>query len=214
MNPAMTPMSSFLSGITDFIALHPHAAVWAVFLLAFSEAIPIVGTVVPGSTLVVAVSALALDAKISAWLLVAAATLGAILGDGAAFWLGLTCHRQILTRWPLNRFPGLIARSQGFFDRYGGASVFMARFTAVVRAFVPLIAGIVQMPARQFYAANILSALVWAPAHVFPGVIFGFLVHEAGIRREHIFLLAIAAMIAVIAIERLVAYWLKRRTEN
>jgi len=207
-------MTSFFSAVTDFITLHPHAAVWAVFLLAFSEAIPIVGTVVPGSTLVVAVSALALDAKISAWLLVAAATLGAILGDGAAFWLGLTCHRQILTRWPLNRFPGLIARSQGFFDRYGGASVFMARFTAVVRAFVPLIAGIVQMPARQFYAANILSALVWAPAHVFPGVIFGFLVHEAGIRREHIFLLAIAAMIAVIAIERLVAYWLKRRTEN
>ena len=214
MNPAMTPMSSFLSGITDFIALHPHAAVWAVFLFAFSEAIPIVGTVVPGSTLVVAVSALAIEAHINAWLLLVAATLGAILGDGASFWLGLSCHRQILERWPLNQFPGLIARSQAFFDRYGGASVFLARFTAVVRAFVPLIAGIVQMPARQFYVANVLSALVWAPAHVFPGVVFGFLVRIAGARREHIFLLAIAAMIVVIAIERLVSYWLRRRREG
>src|SRR5579872_1348790 len=107
-------MHSFLSAVTDFIAMHPHAAAWAVFLLAFSEAIPIVGTVVPGSTLVVAVSALALDAQISAWVLVAAATLGAILGDGAAFWLGLSCHRQVLDRWPLNRFPRVIATSQTF----------------------------------------------------------------------------------------------------
>jgi membrane protein DedA with SNARE-associated domain len=207
-------MTSFFTAVTDFITLHPNAAVFAVFLLAFSEAIPIVGTVVPGSTLVVAVSALAIEGEISAWLLVAAATLGAIMGDGAAFWLGLSCHQQILTRWPLNKFPRLIANSQFFFDRYGAASVFLARFTAVVRAFVPLIAGIVQMPARQFYAANILSALIWAPAHVFPGVIFGSLVHEAGFRREHIFWLAIAAMILVIAVERLVAYWFKRRREE
>ena len=65
------------------------------------------------------------------------------LGDGAAFYVGLTCHKQILERWPLKAFPRLIATSQAFFDRYGAASVFLARFTAVVRAFVPLIAGIV-----------------------------------------------------------------------
>lgn len=207
-------MHHFLSAVTDFIALHPDLAAAAVFLLAFSEAIPVIGTVVPGSTLVVAVSALAIDAHISAWVLVAAATLGAILGDGAAYWLGLSCHRQILERWPLNRFPRLVATSQTFFDRYGGASVFLARFTAVVRAFVPLIAGIVQMPARQFYTANVLSAVVWAPAHVLPGVAFGFLARHAGAHREYIFILAIAAMIVVIAIERLTSYWLRRRREH
>ncbi|HLH95558.1 MAG TPA: DedA family protein [Xanthobacteraceae bacterium] len=207
-------MHSFLSEVTDLIALHPDYAAWAVFLLAFSEAIPVIGTVVPGSTLVVAVSALALDAQMSAWVLITAATLGAIMGDGAAFWLGLSCHRQILERWPLNRFPRLIATSQAFFDRYGGASVFLARFTAVVRAFVPLIAGIVQMPARQFYLANILSAIVWALAHVFPGVAFGFLARHAGAHREYIFILAIAAMIVVIAIERLASYWLRWRRKG
>jgi membrane protein DedA with SNARE-associated domain len=207
-------MHNLLAAVTDFITQHPHDAAWAVFLLAFSEAIPIVGTVVPGSTLIVAVSALAIDAHLSAWLLVAAATLGAILGDGAAFWLGLSCHRQVLERWPLNRFPRLIAKSQDFFDRYGGTSVFLARFTAVVRAFVPLIAGIVGMPARQFYAANVLSALIWAPAHVFPGVVFGFLARLAGAHREYIFFLAIAAMIVVIAIERLASYWLRPSTRG
>src|ERR1700724_3050802 len=137
-------MTAYLSDITDFIARHPHYAAWAVFLLAFSEAIPIVGTVVPGSTLIVAVSALAIGAAISPWLLLVAATLGAIAGDGTSFWLGQRCHRQILQRWPLDQFPELIAHSEAFFIRYGGASVFLARFTAVVRAFVPLIAGIVR----------------------------------------------------------------------
>jgi membrane protein DedA with SNARE-associated domain len=204
-------MTFYLSGITDFISMHPQYAAWAVFLLAFSEAIPIVGTVVPGSTLIVAISALAIGADISPWLLLVAAVLGAIVGDGTSFWLGQRCHRQILQRWPLNQFPRLIARSEAFFNRYGGASVFLARFTAVVRAFVPLIAGIVRMPARQFYVANVLSAVVWAPAHVFPGVVFGLLVRLAGARPEQIFLLAVAAMILGVLGFRLVRYVLKRR---
>ncbi len=184
------------------------------FGLAFSEAIPIIGTVVPGSTLIVAISALAIEADISPWLLLVAATLGAILGDGTSFWLGQRCHRQILQRWPLNQFPQLIARSEAFFNRYGAASVFLARFTAVVRAFVPLIAGIVQMPARQFYLANILSAIVWAPAHVFPGVVFGLLVSLAGARPEQIFILAVAAMIVGVVVVRAVRYFLKRGAES
>ncbi len=207
-------MTAYLSDITDFIAMHPHYAAWAVFGLAFSEAIPIIGTVVPGSTLIVATSALAIAAEISPWLLLAAATLGAILGDGASFWLGQRCHRQILQRWPLNQFPQLIARSEAFFNRYGAASVFLARFTAVVRAFVPLIAGIVQMPARQFYLANILSAIVWAPAHVFPGVVFGLLVSLAGARPEQIFILAVAAMVVGVVVVRAVRYFLKRGAES
>jgi membrane protein DedA with SNARE-associated domain len=192
--------------ITEFIASHPQYAVWAVFLLAFSEAIPIVGTVVPGSTLVLAISAMAPDAGISPWLLLAAALMGAILGDGTSFWLGQRCHADILARWPLNQFPGFIARSEEFFRRFGGMSVFLARFTAVVRAFVPLIAGILRMPARQFYIANVLSAVVWAPAHVFPGVLLGLLAGLIGAGPGLILVFAVAATLLGVGIVRAVRY--------
>jgi membrane protein DedA with SNARE-associated domain len=204
-------MTSFFSQLTDFIAMHPHYAAWAVFLLAFSEAIPIVGTVVPGSTLIVAISAVATQADVSPWLLLVAAVLGAVASDGTSFWLGQRFHRQILERWPLNQFPMLLARSEAFFHRYGAMSVFLARFVGVVRAFVPLIAGIMQIPPRQFYVANILSAIVWAPAHVFPGVVFGMLVTLAGARREQIFILAIAAMILAVVAFRLLRYLFRHR---
>jgi membrane protein DedA with SNARE-associated domain len=127
-----------------------------------SEAIPVIGTVVPGSTLIVGISALATAAVVNPWLLLVAATGGAIAGDGLSFWLGQRYHQEILLGWPLNRYPQFIGRSEAFINRYGVTSVFLARFTAVVRAFVPLVAGILGMPPRQFYAANVLSALAWA----------------------------------------------------
>jgi membrane protein DedA with SNARE-associated domain len=193
-------MTSYFSGFVDFVGAHPHYALTAVFLLALSEAIPVIGTVVPGSTLIVGISALATGADVNPWLLLVAAMVGAIAGDGLSFWLGQRYHREILLGWPLNRYPRFIDRSEAFINRYGVASVFLARFTAVVRAFVPLVAGILRMPPRQFYAANILSALTWAPAHVFPGVLLGMAISLAGASAEQLTLLIIAGLIVVSAV--------------
>jgi len=172
-------MSGFF-GLTDFLGSHPEFAFAAVLLLALSEALPVLGTVVPGSTLILAISTVATAADVKPWLLLLAAVIGAVAGDGLAFWLGYRYRREILRGWPLNRFPGLIARSAQFIRRHGAISVFLARFTAIVRAFVPVIAGVLRMPSRHFYAANILSALVWAPLHVFPGVLAGMAISVAG----------------------------------
>ena len=61
-------MTSYFSGFVDFVGAHPHYALTAVFLLALSEAIPVIGTVVPGSTLIVGISALATGADVNPWL--------------------------------------------------------------------------------------------------------------------------------------------------
>src|SRR6476620_1208569 len=69
-------MTSYFSGFVDFVGTHPHYALTAVFLLALSEAIPVIGTLVPGSTLIVGISALAAGANVNPWLLLIAATVG------------------------------------------------------------------------------------------------------------------------------------------
>jgi membrane protein DedA with SNARE-associated domain len=182
-------MTSYFSTIIAFISGHPHYAYVAVLLLALSEAIPVIGTIVPGSTLIIGISALAIGVSVNPWLLLVAAAVGAIVGDGLSFWLGQRYHREILLHWPLNRYPQFIERSETFIGRYGVASVFLARFAAVVRAFVPLVAGILKMSPRHFYAANVLSALAWAPAHVFPGVLVGVVVTLAGASPEQLSIL-------------------------
>src|SRR5476649_3022806 len=188
-------MASYFSALVDFVSAHPHYAHVAIFLLALSDLIPVVGTVVPGSTLVIAISALATSANVNPWILLVAATAGAIAGDGLSFWLGQRYHQEILTSWPLNQYPQFIARSERFITRYGVASVFLARFTAVVRAFVPLVSGILRMSPRHFYAANILSAIVWAPAHVFPAVLLTMALRLTDASAEQRTILVIAALV-------------------
>jgi membrane protein DedA with SNARE-associated domain len=188
-------MADCFSLVIEFIAGHPFYAVAAVFGLALSEAIPLIGIVVPGSTLIIAISALATTAGITPWALLVAAVLGAIAGDGFSFWLGRHYHRQILGGWPLNRVPWLIERSARFIRKYGITSVFLARFTAVVRAFVPLLAGILRMPSNRFYVANVLSALVWAPMHVFPGVLLGLAIAVGGAHAPQVTLAAVGVLI-------------------
>lgn len=166
-------MTAFFSSVVEFLTQHPHLAYLTAFLLALSESIPVAGVVIPGSAVILAISALVPGGVLVLWPLLAAATLGAIVGDGLSFWLGHRYHREILGVWPLSRYPEIIARSETFFSRHGDKSVFFARFTPGVRAFVPLLAGSLGMSARRFYAVNVASALVWAPSHVLPGVLVG-----------------------------------------
>ena len=127
---------------------------------------------------------------------------------GSHFWrwfvllVRIPVSSELLLRWPLSRYPQFIARSEAFIKTYGAASVFLARFIAVVRAFVPLVAGILGMSSRRFYAANILSALTWAPAHVFPGVLLGMALNLAGLSPGWLAILLIIGLIVVLATVR------------
>lgn len=203
-------MMSIFSAVTDFIASHPHFAYAIVFLLALSESIPIIGVVVPGSAVILAISALVPSGVIVLWPLLGAATAGAIIGDGLSFWFGHRYHSEILGVWPLNRYPELIDRSEAFFSRHGDKSVFLARFTPGVRAFIPLLAGMLRMPRWRFYVANVASALVWAPSHILPGVLVGASFGFLGEAAKPLAVLIVTLIVALWAITHAVRYALHR----
>jgi undecaprenyl-diphosphatase len=189
----------YLDPLIDAIAARPHWAYAAAFLFAGAESLPVAGALVPGSLLVVALGALVPTGAVELWPLTVGATLGAVAADGLSFWLGRRYHREIGSRWPFRHYPGLIAQGESFLRAHGGKSVFLARFTPGVRGIVPLVAGIVRMPAGRFFAANGLSALAWAPSHVLAGVLVGGSVVLAG---------AVAARLALFLVVLLVALWL------
>jgi membrane protein DedA with SNARE-associated domain len=56
------------------------------------------------------------------------------------------------------------------------------------------------MSPLQFYVANILSALVWAPAHVFPGVLLATALRLSGVSAEQPTVVIIAGLIVVLAV--------------
>jgi membrane protein DedA with SNARE-associated domain len=62
----------------------------------------------------------------------------------------------------LSRHPDLLPRGHDFMEKWGVPGIFLGRFFGPLRASVPLIAGIVEMPYWPFQIANFTSAFVWA----------------------------------------------------
>ncbi len=173
-------MLSYLHAVIAFVAAYSYLAYGLVFISALLEAVPVIGLFIPGTLTIIAISALVPSGALGLWPLLGAAVMGAILGDGFSYWLGRRYQRTILLRWPFSHYPQIAERSERFFERHGAKSVALGRFVPALRAFVPLFAGILNMPVRRFYISNILSALAWAPAHVLPGVALGASLTLAG----------------------------------
>lgn len=208
---------SFLDPLIAFVSAHVWLAYLTVFLAALLEAVPVIGSVVPGTTIILALSALIPGGELKLVPVVAAAISGAALGDGGAFWVGHQRQREILQAWPMSRYPKLIARSEAFFNRFGLLAVFFARFVAPIRAFVPITAGALAMPPSRFYVINLPAIVLWALAHILPGVFAVSLLHAYGgfpphgHIAKHVWILAVVVIAAAIGIA---TWWLHRRQEK
>ena len=166
-------LGAITHSVVTLAGAHQNIAYGLILLASLSESLPVVGALVPGDAIIFAVSALVPTGALRLWPLIIAAFIGAVLGDGFAFWLGRHYHASILGRWPFRGRPQLVARGGAFLDRHGGKSVFTARFTPGVRAIVPVLSGVLCMDAVRFYLMNLLSALLWAPAHILAGAALG-----------------------------------------
>ena len=166
-------VSGYIQAVIDFISQHPHWAGILVFLTAATEAIAVIGALIPGTTILVGVGAIVGLGHLPLWPILIWATLGAIAGDGVSYWLGHRYGRHVAQIWPFSRRPELLGQGEAFFGRHGAKSVVLGRFLPMTRAVVPLVAGTLGMNPLRFYIANVLSAIAWAPLHILPGVLLG-----------------------------------------
>lgn len=166
--------------LLHLLAGHPAWMLTVVFLAAFLEAIAVIGTFIPGSTAMFLAGALAGTGSLSLGWVFLWAIAGAIAGDGMSFWIGSRYKDRIVQLWPFRTHPQLLEAGHRFFQKHGAKGVVFARFVGPLRAIVPVVAGMLCMPPLRFYGMNVLSALLWAPAHILPGVVFGASVLLAG----------------------------------
>jgi membrane protein DedA with SNARE-associated domain len=206
-------VTSFLDPLINFVSAHAWLAYVTLFLAALLEAVPVAGSLVPGSTIILALSALVPGGELKLWPVLGAAAAGALLGDGSAYLLGYRSQRDILSAWPMSNYPRVIEQSEAFFHRWGALAVFIARFVPPIRAFVPVTAGALGMSPSRFYSVNIPAVMVWAPAHVLPGVLAVSALHEyAGLSHhehvgKHLWMVAVIGGALIVGL----AFWTVRR---
>ena len=155
----------FQAYVDQIIAFVRVNAAWAppiVFALAFGESLAFISLLIPAWGALVAIGALIGSSGISFWSVWIAAALGASFGDWLSYWIGLKLEYSVQHIWPLSRHPDLIPRGEAFMKKWGVPGIFIGRFFGPLRASVPLIAGIFEMPFWHFQLANFTSAFVWA----------------------------------------------------
>jgi membrane protein DedA with SNARE-associated domain len=148
--------------VTIFVRDHGEWAAPIVFALAFAESLAFISLLVPAWAALVGIGALIASGGINFWPVWIAASIGAALGDWLSYWIGLKLEHSVAHVWPLSRHPDLIPRGEAFVKKWGIPGIFIGRFFGPLRASVPLVAGIFEMPYWRFQFANFSSAFVWA----------------------------------------------------
>jgi membrane protein DedA with SNARE-associated domain len=148
--------------MSGFVHAHADWVVPTVLALSFLKSLAFVSLVVPSSIVVAIIVALMDMSGVSLWPVWLAVALGAALGDWASYAIGWRLKDRVHRYWPFTRHPELMPRGERFFRRWGAMSVVLCRFFSPLRATVPLLCGIFEMPPLLFQAANWLSALLWA----------------------------------------------------
>jgi membrane protein DedA with SNARE-associated domain len=185
----MSDSSEFL---LELVVRH---SVWSgpiVGVLAFLESLVIVGLFVPAIASMIAIGGLMGAGIIDPAPVLICAILGAVLGDWVSYVLGRSMGQSIYHHPWLRGHRLAFARARLFFRRYGFVSILLGRFLGPIRSTIPVVAGVLKMPRGAFQSANILSALIWAPALLAPGYLAGARATDLGFGVEYMMPVVIA----------------------
>ncbi|HZC44950.1 MAG TPA: VTT domain-containing protein [Candidatus Acidoferrum sp.] len=164
-----------IAAVEKFLAQAGPWSLVLVFIVIVLESSAFLGLIFPGETIALIAGAMAADNFFSPWTAFATVAVAAMVGDLTGYTIGHTKGRDVLRRWAFARrhYEQYRKRLEYYFNHYGGATVFVGRFVAVGRAFVPFTAGLSGMRLRSFLPISVLAGVVWASITVGLGYTLG-----------------------------------------
>jgi membrane-associated protein len=165
----------FLQGFIDWII--DYGGLYILLLVVFAETGLFVGFFFPGDSLLFAAGVFLnkisnkfigvdQDAATSfGWthaFIIVMVILASILGNMVGYWFGRKTGPLLYDRketWLFKRKH--LVRATEFYNKYGKATIFLAKFLPIVRTFAPIVAGVVKMPRPAFIFYNIIGSLCW-----------------------------------------------------
>ena len=205
-------MDSLLSSAADFIARHHVWAGVVLGLVTFFESLVVIGAFVPATGLLVAAGGLVAAGVLDPMTVIVGCVIGAVMGDAISYWIGRRLGTGVLRQPMLLPHRRKIAWTRLYCRRYGVASIFIGRFFGPLRAFVPVMVGVLRMRQRVFQLANVTSAFVWVLAMLAPGYLAAKGLAQLEFMSEaHGPTLMLIAFAVVVVAAVIVMRWLKGR---
>jgi membrane-associated protein len=158
-----------INAFGDYVAL-------AVTLIIFLETAFILTSFLPGDSLLF-LTGLALATSTSwlpDWVGFILIWLAAFVGTQVGYWIGYKIGPPLFEQnrnFILNE--KVLARTHEFFEKYGVRAVVLARFVPILRALIPMLAGISRMDLKRFTQLNLIGATVWVGVFMLAGYWLG-----------------------------------------
>ncbi len=211
----------FISSIIDFILhMEKWLPIWVqqfgaltyiiLFLIIFVETGLVVTPFLPGDSLLFAAGAIAAlpNGGLNVILLYVLVAAAAVLGDTVNYWIGHYIGPRAFSGNVRFLKKEYLERTQAFYEKHGGKTIFLARFVPIVRTFAPFVAGVGKMRYGYFISYNIFGGIIWTALFTFAGFFFGNLEFV----QKNFSLVVIA--IVVISVLPMVYEYLKSRRES
>jgi membrane protein DedA with SNARE-associated domain len=187
-----------------------HYGYWAVAaaLLLENGGVPL-----PGETVLLLASFLAYsEHELQLHWVILVGTMATTLGGELGFAVGRHGGRPLIERYRDVFSIGAesVARGDWLFERYGAATVFLARFIFGMRVLASLLAGALHMSWRKFTLFNFLGAAVWVTVICGAGYLFGGHWHRLMYFVKRFDLALGAVFVVIVAI----LWWRSRRGDG
>ena len=162
--------------LTAFANAHEQGVYVLLFAIVFCETGLVVTPILPGDSLLFAVGALAAAAgsHLNLPLVIVLLCVAANCGDLLNYFIGKTLGPRVFSSkssWLLNQRH--LTQAQAFYDKYGRATIILARFVPIIRTFAPFVAGIGRMAFSRFVLFSIGAGILWVVSVTLAGYEFG-----------------------------------------
>jgi membrane-associated protein len=147
----------------DASSILQAGSVFLISAVIFAESGLLLGLVLPGDTLLIAGGVFASNGRLPLVPLVIFTVVSTIAGYQLGYLLGRSAGPRIF-----KQDEGVLFRrdymenTEKFFNRHGWKAVLIARFIAIVRTIIPLVAGMGKMNQRVFFTFNVIGGIIWA----------------------------------------------------
>lgn len=193
--------------LRDWISAYGAWVYVLIFAIVFVETGLVVMPFLPGDSLLFLCGVLASLGEMDIRWVVLVLIGAAVLGDAVNYAVGYRLGPKVFcseTSWLFHKKH--LLRTQRFYERHGGKTIFLARFVPIIRTFAPFVAGIGRMYYPRFALYNVLGAIVWVVTFVVPG----YLLAEQPFIRENLYLV-LAVIVAISVTPMLIERWHARR---
>ena len=171
---ALDVLASIDQNVPLFITEYGFWTYLILFAISVCETGLVITSFLPGDSLLFVSGLSAASGLLSLPVLIALFCVAGITGSVINYWIG----RHVGTKVLREKFPDLVRkdyldRTERYFERFGGKTIFIARFIPLVRTFAPFLAGVSRMDYRKFLIFSVLSAAIWGAFMPTIGYLFG-----------------------------------------